>query len=414
MNLDRDCTTDSTIYVPDGFTLNGNGFTITAVDPAGSHFTGAVVQNGGTWAEVAYLTIDTSSLSNVCDAGADRLRGIMFEGASGKIHHNTVLNINQGSSGCQEGNGIEVRNAPFDGTHPNIQSVVVSFNTVDQYQKTGILANGDVHAVVRYNNVYGFGPVSFIAQNGIQLGFGAQGAIFGNHVEGNVYSPMTWASSGILLYVPDNNIGVDANTVDANDVGIWVVGTDYAKVEGNSVTGSTWDGIAIDNQAGPVTNAFVAQNSSNGNQTGIGLYGSTVSDNVIQRNNTDYNSYSGIYAGYSAYNTTINLNNAYYNEFGIVVEGDDSELSRNRALWNNDTGMLIDGDGNNIFRNQARSNGAIDIDNIGTNVYSNNRCNTSSGPPVDCGTVPMVSVTMMARMGEESDDARATAVPFTE
>ena len=32
MNLDGNCTTDKTIFVPDGLTLDGNGNTITAVE----------------------------------------------------------------------------------------------------------------------------------------------------------------------------------------------------------------------------------------------------------------------------------------------------------------------------------------------------------------------------------------------
>lgn len=37
MKLAADCTTDASIVVPDGMTLNGQGYTITAVDPhAGS------------------------------------------------------------------------------------------------------------------------------------------------------------------------------------------------------------------------------------------------------------------------------------------------------------------------------------------------------------------------------------------
>ncbi|MFO7546389.1 MAG: hypothetical protein R6W77_12930, partial [Trueperaceae bacterium] len=47
MTLTADCTTDATIFVPDGYTLDGAGFTITAVDPAGDHFRGAVVANAG-------------------------------------------------------------------------------------------------------------------------------------------------------------------------------------------------------------------------------------------------------------------------------------------------------------------------------------------------------------------------------
>jgi len=46
MTLTANITTDTTIVVPDGYTLDGKGFTITAVDgPTGTSFEGAVVQN---------------------------------------------------------------------------------------------------------------------------------------------------------------------------------------------------------------------------------------------------------------------------------------------------------------------------------------------------------------------------------
>src|SRR2546423_11891566 len=67
MTLDADCTTDATIKIPDGFTLDGAGHTITAVDPPGSHFIGAIVQNEGKVANVKNLTITTSGLADVCD-----------------------------------------------------------------------------------------------------------------------------------------------------------------------------------------------------------------------------------------------------------------------------------------------------------------------------------------------------------
>ena len=45
MTLDADCTTDTTIMVPNGFTLDGNGHKITAVDGSSGAFAGAVVEN---------------------------------------------------------------------------------------------------------------------------------------------------------------------------------------------------------------------------------------------------------------------------------------------------------------------------------------------------------------------------------
>lgn len=144
MTLDGDCTSDATIFIPDSMTLDGDGHTITAVDPPGGHFLGAVVRNAGSTAHVTNLTVTTSGLANVCDAAGNRLRGILFESASGTITNNTVHNVNQGASGCQEGNGIEVRNPPFDGTHPSTKTVTITGNVVTKYQKTGIVANGDV------------------------------------------------------------------------------------------------------------------------------------------------------------------------------------------------------------------------------------------------------------------------------
>ncbi len=219
MTLNANCTTDATIPVPDGYTLDGNGYSITGVDPSGGHFLGAVVANGGTTAYVRNLTVTVSGLANVCDDGADRLRGVMFDGASGSITNNTVMNINQSSSGCQEGNAIEVRNAPFDGTHPNTQYVTVENNMITNYQKTGVVANGDVDVTVLKNTIMGVGPVNYIAQNGIQFGFGATGNAVKNDVSGNWYTPVDWSSTGVLVY-GGSNVKVVNNNIHDNEIGV--------------------------------------------------------------------------------------------------------------------------------------------------------------------------------------------------
>lgn len=202
MTLNADCATDATILIPDGFTLDGGGRTITAVDPPGNHFRGAVVSNAGTVAHVRNLTVTTSDLSNVCDGGGDRLRGIMFEGASGSITYNKVLNVNQGPSGCQEGNGIEVRKAPFDGTHPDTVSVEISHNVILDYQKTGIVANGDVNVQIVHNQVGASATQAHLAANSMQLGFGAIGVAQHNLVDGNQWlGASDFAATAILIFL---------------------------------------------------------------------------------------------------------------------------------------------------------------------------------------------------------------------
>jgi hypothetical protein len=210
------CTTDQTILIPDGMTLNGNGHSITAVDPTGGHFVGAVVANGYANASVTNLTVTTSHLSDICDAGPDRLRGIMLDGASGSITNNTVVGIKQGASGCQEGNAIDVRNAPFDTTSGPVKAVTISGNTIRDYQKTGIVANGHVVATIANNTVTGAGPVNYIAQNGIQVGFGGSATIKGNSVSGNWYTPASDLACGILLFEA-NGVKASSNTLFANE-----------------------------------------------------------------------------------------------------------------------------------------------------------------------------------------------------
>ncbi|HEY0442950.1 MAG TPA: right-handed parallel beta-helix repeat-containing protein [Candidatus Limnocylindrales bacterium] len=216
MALTADCTTDHTILVPQGMTLNGNGHTITAIDPAGGHYLGAVVANAGTAASVTNVTVTTRGLQDVCDDGAGRLRGILLDGASGSITGNSAIGIKQGTnSGCQEGTGIEVRNAPFAAGGTDL-AVTISGNTVTDYQKTGIIANGSVAATILDNLVTGAGPVDYIAQNGIQIGFGATGTVKGNTVSRNDYTPASFVACGVLYFDADG-VKASANNLFANE-----------------------------------------------------------------------------------------------------------------------------------------------------------------------------------------------------
>ncbi len=244
MTLQGDCTADSGIGVPNGFTLNGNGFVLTLVDPTGDHFKGAGVFNLGASANVINLTITTSNLVNVCDAGNDRLRGILFDGASGRISNNDVLNINQGASGCQEGNAIEVRNSPFDGTGTNPLAVEISMNNITSYQKTGIVANGNVFATISHNKLGASATQANLAANGIQLGFGAGGRVEFNQVAGNSWCCADASATAILLFDTAPGVLVRTNNLmEGNaDVGIYI-GGNGAIVDNNRVFEEGVDGF---------------------------------------------------------------------------------------------------------------------------------------------------------------------------
>jgi len=222
--------------IPDGFTFDGNGFQITAVDPAGDHFRGAVLANDGTTAHIIDVLITAELTVNACDSGADRLRGIMFEGASGSISHSTIVNINQGASGCQEGNAIEVRNAPFDGTHPNLQSVEISHVIVDAYQKSGIVCNGDVTCNIHHNNLGNSATQDNLAANTVQIGFGGGGSVIHNHILGNQWRGASeFAATAVLVFSAADGVEVSLNNIGGNaDVGLFFL-SDNGVVDNNRI-----------------------------------------------------------------------------------------------------------------------------------------------------------------------------------
>jgi hypothetical protein len=121
-------------------------------------------------------------------------------------------------------------------------SGTVSNNTLANYQKGGIVANGQgVNVAITDNIVTGQGAVDSIAQNGIQVGYGASATVMRNTVTGNAYTGPNNASSGGILVVggpaygtcPDGNpcpytvnTRIIQNTVRESDVGVWLSNVD--------------------------------------------------------------------------------------------------------------------------------------------------------------------------------------------
>jgi hypothetical protein len=228
ITLLSDCSTDQTILVPNGKTLDGNHHTITAVDPSGGHFLGAVVQNAGTSASVENLTV-MASLVTACDTFPDSLAGIRLYGAAGSITNNTVTGLQQGTAGdgCQEGNAIEVRNTVGAGT----PAVSVTGNTVTSYQKTGVLVNGPVSAVVTGNTITGYGPSVLIAQNGIQVSRGATAQVTGNAISDNFYSPESDYACGLIIYEA-GGVKLGKNSFIGNERNLCNIGRGGGKLGG--------------------------------------------------------------------------------------------------------------------------------------------------------------------------------------
>ncbi|WP_375755445.1 right-handed parallel beta-helix repeat-containing protein [Corallococcus exercitus] len=259
VTLREDCVVQSAVFIPDGFTFNGARHTLTATeDGAGTHYTGAVLRNRGTVANVRDVTVTARNLSDVCDADVDRLRGILLEGASGTIEDTVVEDLNQAGNigGCQEGFAIDVRNMAADATPV---TVVLRGNRLTGYQKAGVVVLGPVAVTVEDNVIDGLGPTDRIARIGIQLAYGVSGQVVGNQVKGNAYEFERDWGSGIMVLGGEyygagrelcHDLLIQDNALTENDVGINLlqsVGGDFTppatsqnlQVLGNTLSNTT-------------------------------------------------------------------------------------------------------------------------------------------------------------------------------
>ncbi len=239
MRLIADCTTDRTIRVDDGFTLDGGGHTITVVDPAGDHFRGAVVENAGRSASVRDLRIAARDLADVCDDGDDRLAGIRLTDATGVVADNVIGGLVQlrpdgQVSGCQEGWSIQVRTSAWEGAPVKAS---ITGNRIDGYQKEGILAFGAVAATIANNDVRGGGAQREQAQYGIEVTTSVPGTVRRNRVAGNVYLGSFPVYAGGINSDRSRRLTVVGNTVTASGAGIQLFDATDADVTGNIVSG---------------------------------------------------------------------------------------------------------------------------------------------------------------------------------
>lgn len=169
--------------------------------------------------DISDLTVDGLGLGNI----NHRFVGIGYFEAGGSIDGCEIKDIrNTPINGAQGGNGIYAFNfaAPA-------RTIDVTNCFVHGFQKGGITMNGDhLTANVTGCDVDGYGPASFIAMNGIQLGFGAVGSVIGNEIYGCSYTPGTTVSCGVLLYNATpiaGSIVTSQNAIDECQVGVYYI-----------------------------------------------------------------------------------------------------------------------------------------------------------------------------------------------
>jgi len=219
---------DSAIILPPAGGLAQNGSDIFG-DPVAAQI---FVQ--GASVTVSHLTVDATG-NNLAGCGGPTLEGIYFQNSSGKITDNVVRNQYQTDftdyGGCQNGLAINVESVT------NSNSVTISDNFVQAYQKNGITATGAATGpgsdgptvAITANQIVGLAATALnwpggAAENGVQVGFGAKGTVTSNTVNDNIWFADTNtqpynAASGILVYA-STGITISLNNVGSAQFGI--------------------------------------------------------------------------------------------------------------------------------------------------------------------------------------------------
>jgi parallel beta-helix repeat protein len=228
-------------HARDNLTLEGSGQNFTFIQPSSLAGSNAVVDvNGSQGVTIEGFTIEGPS--GTAYSGGN-LYGVRVEGGgSATITQNHITNIQDTPfAGYQEGIAIDV-GRQRDGT---TGSAVITYNTIDNYQKGGILVdNAGSSASIMYNTIVGAGPTTVLAQNGIQISRGATAVVSYNYVSNNEYTPSPQAT-GILVY-NNSTVTLTHNTLANNDYDISfydVQVTSDDHVNFNSIVGSTLAGL---------------------------------------------------------------------------------------------------------------------------------------------------------------------------
>jgi hypothetical protein len=202
---------------------------------------------------VALAPIETCAggLNGIFVAGGATLTasGDQIVGAS------TTLNS---FKGCQHGLAVEVGNHHAGEIgHAKLESDAIS-----GYEKNGPTAtNPDSTLLVKGSVITGEGPSAFIAQNGIEVAFGAKGTVSDTTISGNECEVAGVCSStsleeqatGLLFFGAAAGSKVSGSTISGNDIGAYYASTSPTqptkpelKLLSSHLTGNRYEGAVLE------------------------------------------------------------------------------------------------------------------------------------------------------------------------
>jgi hypothetical protein len=207
---------------PTGFVRDGINLTAAQI---GGNVTGAVDAapcNIGVYIDAAH----PGSVTNADISGANYY-GVVVNGVPAAVTGSKVHGIGESPlNGTQHGNAI---------LYINGASGTISGNSVYDFQKNGITVSGKTadgtalstaktSATVQKNVVTGEGRIDYIAQNGIQISYGANATVVQNTVSDVWYTPDSTEACGLLVYQA-GRVNAQNNTLVGDELAFYSEGS---------------------------------------------------------------------------------------------------------------------------------------------------------------------------------------------
>ncbi|MFN8592531.1 MAG: right-handed parallel beta-helix repeat-containing protein [Thermomicrobiales bacterium] len=276
------CRTDRPLFVPGGWTFDGDGHTISVVDPPGGRFVGGAIMVSDEVGSVRDVTIDGANLNAPClvDHAQTYLTGVLFADATGAVTDITVRNLRRvlpDTTTEQEqgarmscGSGITV----FGATTP----VLITRNRISNVGNAAVWIEGG-NAAIAHNTINRAADAGVLALLGADVRVGP-----GNQ--------MTNASIGIQFESAGTTGTASGNTIeDTTLAGIAVVLGAHATIADTSLRAPGTAGIAVEGEGSEATVASTVIEAPA--EFGIRVLGGDVS----LRQNTVVDAKSGIAIG---------------------------------------------------------------------------------------------------------------------
>ncbi len=219
-----------------------------------------VSETSGVTIQGLHIAGDAKGLANY------RFAGIIFGDSSGAIIDNYIEGINDGQNGdSPTGLGIFIYNTGIDP-----QTVTISGNTIEDFQKAGIAVEGANLTVNVTDNTITGDPVNTTGvQIGVQFTNNAAGVISTNTIRdlnclGCVTNnPIAIAGANIA-----GNLTISNNTLTNNTFGIYLDHVANSDTNGNTITGGYAGFFYVNEETGRI-NASLTNNSITDNSYGV-------------------------------------------------------------------------------------------------------------------------------------------------